>query len=201
MPAKQRRPITLERRQVVADILRQRGDTLVVTGLGSPTYDVAATGDHPHYFYVWGGMGGAAMIGLGLAQAQPARRTLVITGDGEMLMGLGSLATIGAQEPRNLAIAVLDDEHYSETGMQESHTHHGFDLAAVGRAANFKASTTVRSAEELKRWIPKLFRVPGPVLVVIKIIAAQVPRVVPLRDGVHLKNRFREALLGEKAFE
>jgi len=99
---------TLDRRKVVADILNQRGDALVVAGLGAPTWDAAAAGDHALNFYTWGGMGGAAMIGLGLALAQPGRRVLVITGDGELLMGLGSLATIGVQQPRNLAVIVLD---------------------------------------------------------------------------------------------
>jgi thiamine pyrophosphate-dependent acetolactate synthase large subunit-like protein len=84
----------LERRAALAALLRERGDLLVVSGLGSPTYDVAAAGDHPRNFYLWGAMGGAAMIGLGLALAQPALPVLVITGDGEQLMGMGALATI-----------------------------------------------------------------------------------------------------------
>ena len=96
--------ITLDRRKVVSRILKDRGDALVVTGLGAPTWDAAAAGDHPNNFYLWGGMGGAAMTGLGLAMAQPKRRVLVITGDGEMLMGLGGLATVAVQKPSNLAI-------------------------------------------------------------------------------------------------
>jgi thiamine pyrophosphate-dependent acetolactate synthase large subunit-like protein len=116
---------TLDRRAVAAEILKDRGDALVVTGLGAPTWDTAAAGDHALNFYTWGGMGGAAMIGLGLALAQPKRRVIIITGDGEMLMGLGSLATIGVQQPRNLALIVMDNEHYGETGMQETHTRHG----------------------------------------------------------------------------
>ena len=108
----------LDRRAATARLLRDRGDALVVTGLGNPTYDVAAAGDTPLNFYFWAAMGGAAMAGLGLALAQPRRRVLVVTGDGEMLMGLGSLATIGAEQAWNLGIVVLDNEHYGETGMQ-----------------------------------------------------------------------------------
>ncbi len=107
----------LDRRAFVRELLADRGSLLVVTGLGSPTYDAAACGDHPLNFYLWGAMGSAAMIGLGLALAQPARRVLVLTGDGEALMGMGSLATIGVKQPRNLAIVVLDNQHYGETGM------------------------------------------------------------------------------------
>ena len=112
---------TLNRRDVVAKILSDRNQTLVVSGLGSSTWDVAAAGDNPNNFYLWGGMGGAAVLGLGLALAQPERRVLVITGDGEMLLGLGSLATIAVAAPANLAVLVIDNEHYGETGMQESH--------------------------------------------------------------------------------
>src|SRR5580698_1523043 len=120
----------LDRRHFVRQLLIDRGDLLVVSGLGSATYDVAAAGDHPLNFYLWGAMGGAAMIGLGLALARPDRRVLVLTGDGEALMGLGSLATIGVKQPANLVVVVLDNEHYGETGMQPSHTRSGIDLAA-----------------------------------------------------------------------
>ncbi len=124
----------LDRREFVQKLLVDRKDLLVVSGLGSPTYDVAACGDHPLNFYLWGAMGGAAMIGLGLALAQPSLRVLVLTGDGEALMGLGSLATIGVKRPVNLAIVVLDNQHYGETGMQPSHTRAGIDLVAVAKA-------------------------------------------------------------------
>src|SRR3990170_4243312 len=122
----------LERRTAVAKLLAERDKCLlVVSGLGSPTYDVAAAGDNALNFYLWGAMGLAVPIGLGLALAQPAKRVLVITGDGEMLMGTGSLATTGARRPANLAVCVLDNEAFGETGGQQSHTRLGTDLAAV----------------------------------------------------------------------
>ena len=202
MPADIRdaRTFVLNRREVVAAMLRGRGETLVVSGLGSPTYDVAAAGDHHGNFYLWGAMGGAAMVGLGLALAQPSRRVLVVTGDGEMLMGLGSLATIGVERPANLTVAVIDNQHYGETGMQLGHTGRGVDLAAVARAANFAAATTIESPEELDAWIPRLYRDAGPLFAAIKVLAAPAPMHVPLIDGPHLKNRFRLALLAGKAF-
>ena len=98
---------TLHRREVVGALLAARSELLVVTGLGSSAWDSAAAGDHALTFPLWGAMGLAAMTGLGLALAKPERRVLVITGDGEMLMGLGSLATIGVQKPANLSIVVL----------------------------------------------------------------------------------------------
>jgi thiamine pyrophosphate-dependent acetolactate synthase large subunit-like protein len=194
-------PSPLDRRDVVQTILRARGDALVVSGLGSPTWDVASAGDSPLNFYLWGAMGGAAMLGFGLALAQPRRRVLVVTGDGEMLMGLGSLATIGPERPRNLSIVVVDNERYGETGMQRSHTGRGVDLAAIARAAAFPAVATVVTMPELDAWLPTLHGTEGPVLTVVKVAASQAPARVPLRDGTHIKIRFREALLGASAFE
>lgn len=195
---KQRNPI-LDRRKVVAEILALRGDALVMPGLGAPTWDCAAVDDHPLTFYSWGGMGGCAMMGLGLALAQPRRRVLVITGDGELLMGLGSLATIGVERPRNLALIVIDNEHYGETGMQPTHTRHGVDLPAMARAAGFRSAGTVYTAQQLKAWMPRIHRQPGPVFCSIKVTTAHVPLVLPVREGTALKHRFREALLGPRA--
>lgn len=196
----QKKPV-LERRAVVPAILKDRGDALLVTGLGSPTYDAFAAGDHPLNFYLWGAMGGAAMMGLGLALAQPKRRVLVITGDGEMLMGLGSLATIAVERPKNLAIVVLDNQHYGETGMQPAHTGRGVDLAGMAKAAGFASATTLYSTQQLKTWIPKLYSAQGPLFATIKVTINPVPMALPPRDGTVIRHRFREALLGGKAFE
>jgi thiamine pyrophosphate-dependent acetolactate synthase large subunit-like protein len=197
MSAKQRKP-TLDRRNVAAEILKRRGDALIVTGLGACCWDTVAVGDSPLNFYTWGGMGGAAMIGLGLALAQPKRRVLVITGDGEMLMALGALATIAVQRPRNLAVIVMDNEHYGETGMQLTHTRLGVDLAGMAKAAGFRAAGTVYNTAQLKFWVTKMYQ-PGPVFVDIKVTTDKAPLILPPRDGTILKNRFREALLGKGA--
>src|SRR5262245_40020932 len=149
---------------------------------------------------MWGAMGGTAMVGLGLALAQPDRRVLVITGDGDMLMGIGSLATIGAHRPRNLAIAVLDNQSYGETGMQPSHTARGVDLAAIAKASNFELAETIYTLAELDAWFGEIGNVAAPVLAVIKVTTSRPPLRFPLRDGTHIKNRFREALLGPRAF-
>jgi len=181
----------LHRRAVVAELLRERGDLLVIAGLGAPNWDVTAAGDHPNTFPLWGAMGSAAMIGLGLALAQPKRRILVITGDGEMLMGLGALATIGVQQPKNLTIAVIDNERYGETGMQRTHTAHGVDMAAVAEACGFRNSELVRKKKDLRKIV---HQTPGPNFLQIKVAAEKLPLVLPPHDGVHLKERFRKAL-------
>ncbi len=187
----------LDRRAVVARLLQDRGDLLVVTGLGAPSYDCAAAGDHPNNFYLWGAMGGAAMLGLGLATAQPQRRVLVITGDGELLMGLGALASIGVRKPANLCIVALDNERYAETGGQRTHTAHGVDLAAVAAACGFTSATTVRTQAQVDALHAAIHGAQGPVFAAVKIEPTDLPRVLPPRDGVYLARRFRNALLGE----
>ncbi|MDH3473000.1 MAG: thiamine pyrophosphate-dependent enzyme [Rhodospirillales bacterium] len=186
----------LRRRDVVAALLAERGDLLVVSGLGAPSWDVTAAGDHPANFPLWGAMGGGAMVGLGLALAQPARRVLVVTGDGEMLMGLGSLATVGVARPGNLAIVVLDNERYGETGMQATHTAGAADLAAAARALGLPVTATASDAAGLAEVLPLARDAGGPVLVVVKVRAETLPLVLPPKDGALLKDRFRAALLG-----
>jgi thiamine pyrophosphate-dependent acetolactate synthase large subunit-like protein len=169
---------------------------LIVTGLGAPAYDCAAAGDHPNIFYLWGAMGLAVTVGLGLALAQPKRRVVVVTGDGETLMGLGGLATIAAQKPKNLAILVLDNQAFGETGHQPGLTAAGVDLAGTARGLGFARAATIASARGLKGLPDLLFHAPGPIFATVKVAAAADPLVLPPRDGVYLKHRFREALLG-----
>jgi thiamine pyrophosphate-dependent acetolactate synthase large subunit-like protein len=187
--------MTLDRRAAVAALLKDRGELLVVSGLGSPTYDVHAAGDSDANFYLWGAMGGAALIGLGLAQAQPERKVLAITGDGEQLMGLGGLATIAVAKPKNFSIVVIDNGHFAETGMQRSHTGCGLDLAAVAAACGFADAAVAADMAAVEGLRTKLHGpVEGPRLFVLKVEAENPPRSLPPRDAVFLKNRFRAQL-------
>ena len=187
-------PRSLDRRQVMKNLVADRRDLLIVAGLGSTAYDLFAAGDHPANFYLWGAMGGAAMIGLGLALAQPRRPVLVVTGDGEQLMGLGSFATIGAQRPPNLGLAVIDNERYGETGMQRSHTALGTDLVAVAKACGIAWAREIRGEGELAAFATQVQRMAAASFGLIKVAPENPPRVLPPRDGVHLKNRFRQSL-------
>ncbi|HZP91491.1 MAG TPA: thiamine pyrophosphate-dependent enzyme [Burkholderiales bacterium] len=189
----------LERREVVKALLAERGELLVIAGLGAPAWDATDAGDHPLTFPLWGAMGGAVAMGLGLALAQPGRPVLVLTGDGELLMGMGSLATVGAQRPRNLSVVVLDNERYGETGMQASHTAFGVDLAACARACGFRCAALVTGMAQVAALRADIHRAEGPLFVQIKVAQDKLPLVLPPRDGAHLKNRFREALLGTDA--
>ena len=186
--------VMLKRRHVVNELLRDRDDAVVVCGLGSPTYDVAAVSPSTRNYYLWGAMGGAAMMGLGLALAQPRLHVIVVTGDGEALMGMGALATIGSIKPGNLSIVVLDNEHYGETGMQLSHLGMGVDLCAVAVACGLKQACTVTTEGDLQSLVKK-FHHPGAVdFVQVKVDPESPPRVMPTRDAVENKLGFRQAL-------
>ena len=185
---------TRDRRAVVRVLLQDRKKLLVVTGLGSSSYDAMAAGDHPRTFFLWGAMGGAAMVGMGIALAQPDAQVAVITGDGEQLMGLGALATVGAQKVKNLSIIVLDNNHYGETGMQSSHTGLGVDLVGIAAASGFSWSARLADMQGVEALRPRLHRADGPGFASIQIAADEPTRVLPPRDGVYLKNRFRDSL-------
>lgn len=188
---------TLQRRPAVARLLADRGDLLVVAGLGSATYDCAAAGDDERNFYLWGAMGGTVSLGLGLALAQRDKPVMAITGDGDALMGLGALATVGAQQPPNYSIVVLDNERYGETGQQKTATAHGIDLAGVARACGLNTLETIRDMAGVEGLAAQLRARQGPLFAVIKIAPGEDPKVLPARDGAYLRSRFRAAVLGE----
>ena len=184
----------LNRRKVVAELLEDRGNLIVSTGLGSATYDVMAAGDHDRNYYLWAAMGSAAMVGLGLAMSRPQDSVLVVTGDGEMLMGMGALATIAVQAPKNLTIAVLDNGHYGETGMQRSHAGFGVELDKVAKSVNFDWTARITDMNAVRGLRQRIHANSGLNFATIKIDTAEELRVLPPRDGVYIKNRVRAAL-------
>jgi thiamine pyrophosphate-dependent acetolactate synthase large subunit-like protein len=185
----------LHRRAAMATLLADRRDDLfLVPGLGSTTWDAAAAGDDERNFYLWGAMGGAVMIGLGLALARPQLRVAVITGDGEMLMGLGSLATVGVQGPDNLAIVVFDNRVYGETGMQASHTASGVDLLAVARGCGIARVLDVQDESALRELAGLIGTCDRTLFARVLIAPNDPPRVLPEKDGVAIKQRVRRAV-------
>ncbi|KJK26058.1 thiamine pyrophosphate-dependent enzyme [Cupriavidus sp. 2MCAB6] len=184
----------INRREFVAALLKQFPDALVVTGLGSPSYDVFAAGDRPSNFYLWGAMGGSTSVALGLALAQPEKQVIAITGDGEQLMGIGSLATAAAQNPRNLAVVILDNGHFGETGMQQSHTSLGTNLAKVAAGCGVRSTLEVSEIAELDKLTQAIKNADGMTVAQVYIAAEEHQRALPPRDGVFVKNRFRQHL-------
>jgi thiamine pyrophosphate-dependent acetolactate synthase large subunit-like protein len=185
----------LDRRSVVSGLLAERKDAIVVGGLGASTYDIAAAGDHDRNLYLWGAMGGAVMIGLGIALAQPELPVVVITGDGEMLMGIGSLATVGLQQPKNLTIVVLDNEVYGETGGQASHTAATVDLVGVARNCGIADARAIATMIEIEAYGQGMQdTASGPRFASVKIDSANLERVLSSRDGTFIVNRIRGSL-------
>ncbi len=185
---------SVDRRAFVARLMPAIPEALVVAGLGSPAYDVFAAGDRDRNFYLWGAMGGATPLGLGLALAQPGKSVVVITGDGEQLMGMGSLATVAVQGPANLTIVVLDNGHFGETGMQPSHTSLGTDLVAVAKGCGIGDAFAIDTLEGADAVARRVNARCGTAFAVVSVNADQPPRALPSRDGVYLSNRFRAGL-------
>jgi thiamine pyrophosphate-dependent acetolactate synthase large subunit-like protein len=198
---------TLQRRPLVKQILDgATDDLLVIASLGSANWDITAAGDRPLNMPLWGAMGGTVPMGLGLALAQPTKRVLLVVGDGEMLMSLGALATVAAQQPENLAICVLDNEKFGETGNQATHTSPrnngptesgaGTDLALIAKGCGIADSAIVREAADVDQLVKDLRTKKGPVFRLVKVMVEKLDLVMPPQDGAHLKDRFRQALLG-----
>jgi phosphonopyruvate decarboxylase len=189
----------IARRPFMADLLARRNGAVVVCGLGSPTWDTFAAGDGPEYLYSWGGMGLAVPTALGVALAQPARRVVCVTGDGEMLMGIGALGVVADQAPANLAILVLDNESFGETGRQRGLTAGRADIAAIARGFGIASTLTVTEQGAAADLASFLFGAPGPVLAVAKIALSEDPWALPEKDGAAIAYRFRGALGVDKA--
>ena len=198
---------TLQRRPLVRKILEGADDNLlVIAGLGSSNWDITEAGDRPLNMPLWGGMGSTVPMGLGLAIAQPTKRVLVITGDADLMMVVSALATVAAQQPDNLAICVLDNEKFGETGNQASHTSPrnngptnsgaGTDLAMIAQGCGIADTGTVRQESEVAGLVNDLRKKKGPVFRLVKVIVEKLEFVMPPQDGAHLKDRFRQALLG-----
>lgn len=187
---------TLDRTVAVPALLGDLSDLLIVTGLAGTAKDVAAIAkEAPNVYYLAGAMGAAVTMGLGLALAQPERKVLAITGDGELLMNVGSLATVAARNPPNLAIVCVDNGRYGETGYQPSHTSLGTDLAVMAAGAGITTTRTVTREDQIPEAAAVLRQSNGTSFVLLKVSDKAPPRYKRSLDGVRNKVLFREALL------
>jgi phosphonopyruvate decarboxylase len=187
----------LDRCQAVPALVGRHEDFLIVTGLAGAAKDVAAlTDDGAHIYAMAGAMGAAAMMGFGLALAQADRRVLVVTGDGELLMNIGALATIAVADRPNLSIICVDNGHYGETGYQKSHTSLGVDLEKMAIGAGFKITRTVTREDELPSASRLIREANGTAFVCLRVKASNPPSYRRLLDPAACRNRFRSALLG-----
>jgi thiamine pyrophosphate-dependent acetolactate synthase large subunit-like protein len=188
---------TLDRRDAVPALIGRHEDFLIVSGLAGTSRDVAAlTADGANTYTMAGAMGGACMIGLGLALARPDRRVLVVTGDGELLMNVGALATISVMNPPNLAIICVDNGHYGETGYQKSHTSLGVDLDKIAAGSGIKVTRTINVEQELPDASRLLREGNGTVFVLLRVKPTDPPAFKRNMDPAICLVRFRTALLG-----
>lgn len=187
----------LDRREAVPKLIGDHRDFLVVAGLAGTAKDMAAlTEDGSHLYAMAGAMGAAVMTGLGLALAQPERRVLVVTGDGELLMNVGALATVAITDPPNLSIVCVDNGHYGETGYQKSHTSLGVDLEQMAIGAGLKVTRTISRDEEITDGAKLLRETNGTAFVCLRVKPTDPPKYRRLLDPAACRNRFRAALLG-----
>ncbi|MEE2954766.1 MAG: thiamine pyrophosphate-dependent enzyme [Pseudomonadota bacterium] len=197
MGNKSKSEFALERRAVVHRILRDRGDAAVVTGIGNAVHDVASAGDSEKNMYLAGVMGGAVMVAFGIALGQLERRVLVITGDGELLAGIGSLTIVGVEKPKNLSIFVIDNEAYGATGNQQTHTGRGVDLVGIAKASGIVNASLITNLSELEKGILSFLQDPGPNFAVVKVGTKSSPRIDAPKDGTYVSRRFRSAMTGK----
>lgn len=187
----------LDRREAVPALIGRHEDFLIVTGLAGTARDVAAlTQDGSHAYTMAGAMGGAAMLALGLALARPDKRVLAVTGDGELLMNVGALATIAVLNPPNLAVLCVDNGHYGETGYQKSHTSLGVDLEKMAIGAGIKATRTIAAEADIDAGARLLREGNGTAFVVLRVKPTDPPAFRRNMDPAACRNRFRAALLG-----
>lgn len=187
----------LDRRDAVPALIGRHEDFLIVSGLAGTSRDIAAlTDDGAHSYTMAGAMGGACMIGLGLALARPDNRVLVVTGDGELLMNVSALATIGVLNPPNLVIVCVDNGHYGETGYQKSHTSLGVDLERIAAGSGIRATRTITVEQEIADAARLLREGNGTAFVLLRVKPTDPPAYKRNMDPSACRNRFRAALLG-----
>lgn len=187
----------LKRREVLAQVLEARGDALVVPGLGTSTYDLFAVSPSDNNAYIWNAMGLTVSTAIGLAIAQPDRRVLVVTGDGEMMMGIGSLSVVAAQKLKNLSILVMDNEMFEETGKQTGLSAVTADICKIAEGSGIEKTMFVSTGNEVARLGKFLLEEDGPVLAVAKVGPSTDKPIFPSMDGPGIVKTVRASVLGK----
>ena len=187
----------LDRNEAVPQLVGNHEDFLIVAGLAGTARDLTfLSDDAPHVFALAGAMGAATAMGLGLALARPERRVLVVTGDGELLMNVGTLATVAVMNPPNLAVVCVDNGHYGETGYQKSHTSLGVDLEQMAIGAGIRTTRRVTRPEEIPEASRLIRDGNGTSFVLMRVRPNESPPHKRDLDPTTERHRFRAALPG-----
>ncbi len=174
-------------------VLRHAGDRPIVSNLGPTTDELWHAGHRDRNFYTYGSMGLCSSIALGMA-VSTGEQVISLDGDGSMLMNLGTIATIGREQPKNLIVIVWDNEQWGQTGHQASHTAHGTDLEQVARSCSIEHTETVRDLESLESVLLTALEQDGPWFIVAKIEEAEYLPVAPIEPEMTLY-RFRSTFV------
>ncbi len=189
---------SLDRKYAVPELIGYPDDLLIVCGLAGASKDIAhLTNDGDNIFTMAGAMGGATAMGLGLALSRPDKQVLVVTGDGELLMNIGTLATVGILKPSNLSILCVDNGHYGETGYQESHTQRGVNLELIAQGSAIPVTRTVSMEEHIDEAKTLIRDSNGPSFILLRVSTEPPPVIKRSMDASERKTAFRRALLGE----
>ena len=191
---------TLDRREVLASLFPNPDRYLLVAGLAGTARDVAAyTFEANNLITLGGAMGGAVSLGLGMALSTPDDQVAVITGDAELLMNIGALATVASVMPGNFSIVCIDNERHMETGGQPSHTSRDTNLAVMAEGAGLPSTLTIDRSAELADAATFLVESAAPRFLCVRVVPgppADYKRDWDLAAG---RLRFRNAFIGRHA--
>jgi sulfopyruvate decarboxylase subunit beta len=181
------------RAQAMAAILELLDDQPVIICNGFPSREAQKIADRPTHFYMIGSMGVAAAIGLGVALSKPEKQIVVFDGDGNVLMGMGTLATVGFLKPKNFIHVVFDNEVYGSTGNQPTISN-VVRLEQVAKAAGYANVERVREREDIVYEFKDLLKKNGPSMLLIKVneLAEDAGRV--LLEPPDITRRFMKAI-------
>lgn len=169
-------------------LLENAGDLPIVANLGPTSDELWHIAPERHRnFYGYGSMGLCSSMALGMALST-GEKVVSLDGDGSLLMNMGTLATIGKEQPRNLIVIVYDNEMWGQTGAQPTHTAFGTDLEQVGRSCNIPKTTTVEDEEALATVFRQALDEDGPWLIVAKIEEQEYLPVAPVEPEMTLYN-------------
>ena len=187
----------LNRKAAIPKLIGDSNRFLIISGLAGPAKDIGfLTKESANTFLFGGAMGGALPTSLGLAMARPKDRVMCVSGDGDILMSVGSLATIGSLKPRNLIIICVDNSLYQETGGQKSHTGLGVDLETVSQGCGFPLTLSITNEEELLKGSTIIDNdLEGPIFILLKVNETKPPQYSRNWNASQAKIKFRQNLL------
>lgn len=188
----------IDRRELLPQLFENPDDYLFVSGLAGAAKDTSAlTDDGDNLYTMAGTMGAAVPMGLGVALNASDRKVVVVTGDGELLMGIGSLVTVASMAPANLSIVCIDNAQHGETGGQSGHTGKATDLETIAKGAGFSSTMTITFSNQIKDGVGFLATATGPRFLNVRVTDGMPSTYKRNMDPAACRHRFRNAYLSD----